>query len=150
MRGSVRILVSALSTAVVIAAIGIATLSFENHLLAVESKEFVDNVVPSLAGNWSVTELMARSTPELRSKISQQVLSKIFSSLAFRLGHLVRYEGATGDAGMAYRMDIGAVVSAVYIARAKFERGTALFRLVLRKRDGRWMIHNFHVDIEAS
>jgi hypothetical protein len=43
-------------------------------------------------------------------------------------------------------MGSGSTVSASYVAKAQFQNGGAVFRIVLRKREGRWMIYNFHVD----
>jgi len=47
---------------------------------------------------------------------------------------------------MSYMAGSGGTVSASYDAKARFQNGSATFRILLMKRDGRWMIHNFHVD----
>ena len=72
-----------------------------------------------------------------------------FDALA-RLGPLVEYEGAKGDAKLSYTSEAGSSVSAAYVATARFKNGSASFRIALLKRDGRWMIHNFHVDPVAA
>ena len=132
-------------TAIVAAGIGLAVLLYRGHALDAESKAFVDRAVPAVASTWSKQQLLDRATPELRESIKAEELTALFDALS-RLGPLVQYEGATGEATMSYIIGSSSTVSASYVAKARFQNGSATFRILLLKRDGHWMIHNFHVD----
>ena len=114
-------------TIVVAAAIGLGVLFYRGHALDTESKAFVDSAVSAIATNWSEEQLLERATPELRETISPGELGALFAAFS-RLGRLVRYEGATGGATMSYMAGSGSTVSAFYVAKARFENGTAIFR----------------------
>jgi hypothetical protein len=133
-------------TLVVIVAVGagVGVLAYKGHALDVESKAFVDGAVPAIAAAWSTEQLLDRATPELRERAKPQELRAFFDTLS-RLGPLAQYDGATGEASMAYFTGSGSTVSAAYVANARFRNGSATFRIRLMKRDGRWMIHNFQV-----
>jgi len=132
-------------TVIVAAAIGLGVLFYRGHALDAGSKAFVDGAVSAIATNWSEEELLDRATPELRETTRPDELGALFAALS-RLGRLVRYEGATGGATMSYMAGSGSTVSAFYVAKARCENGTAIFRILLVRRAGRWMINGFHVD----
>lgn len=136
----------ALTLIVIVAAgVGLAVVSYKGNALDKESKAFVDSAVPAITAAWSKQQLLDRATPELRESAKPAQLDALFETLS-RLGPLVDYDGATGEATMSYMTGSGGVVSASYVAKARFRNGNATIRIVLVKRDGRWMIHNFHVD----
>ena len=118
---------------------GFGMLAFRGNELDAESRAFVDGRVPAIAAHWSKQELLDRATPELRENAGPEQLQEMFQTLS-RLGRLVEYGGAQGQAMMTYIAGSGST------ARAKFEAGSAIFKIGLLKRDGHWMIHNFHVD----
>jgi hypothetical protein len=128
-----------------VAGIGIGVVAYKGHGLDAESKTFVDSAVPAISSNWSQEQLLDRATPELRKNVNPNQLTVLFQALS-RLGPLVKYEGSTGAALMSYMTGSGGTVSATYVAKAKFQNGGAVFRIVLSKRGERWMIQNFHVD----
>ncbi len=132
---------------IVVAGSGLGVLIYQGRALDAESKSFVDSAVPAIAAKWSEQQLVERATPELIKNAKPAELDAFFGGLS-RLGPLVEYQGATGDATMSYFTNTGSIVSASYVAKARFQNGEATFRLILLKRDGRWMIHNFHVDPE--
>ena len=125
--------------------IGLGVLFYKGHALDTESKAFVDNAVPAIAASWSTQELLDRGTPELRQVIKLEELKGYFARLIAQLGPLVQYEGATGKTNV-HIAGSGSTVAASYTAKARFEDGIATFRFNLMKRDGRWMIHYFHID----
>lgn len=133
-------------TVIVAAGIGLGALFYQGRALDAESRAYVDSAVSAIAATWSKHELLDRATPELRDSIKPEELDALFDRFS-RLGPLIEYEGATGDSTMSYMSGSGGVVSASYVAKARFQNGDATFRIVLMKRDGRWMIHNFHVDL---
>jgi hypothetical protein len=105
----------------------------------------VDQAIAAIAGTWNKQQLLDRASPELRDSVKPQELNVLFETLA-RFGPLVAYEGATGDARMSYMIGSDSAVTASYIAKARFQNGSATIRIGLVKRDDRWMIHKFHVD----
>lgn len=130
---------------IVVASIGLGVFFYKGQALDAESKAFVDRAVPAITATWSEQQLLDRATPELRTSVKPEELKALFDRLS-QLGPLVEYEGATGEATMSYIAGSGGTVSASYVAKARFQNGTATFRIVLMKRDGRWLIHNLHVD----
>lgn len=130
---------------VVAGGIAIRVVAYKGNALDRESKAFVDAAIPAIAANWRREQLLERATPELRDNAKPEDLRRLFDALS-RLGALLEYEGATGEALMSYVAGSGSTVSATYTAKARFQNGGASFRVVLLKRDDRWMIHNFHVD----
>jgi hypothetical protein len=136
----------AVTLAVIIAAsVGLGALFYKGHELDAESKAFVDSAIPAITRAWSKEQLLERSTTELRRSIKPDELDALFDRLS-QFGPLVEYEGATGQATMSYLSGLGSTVSASYDAKARLQNGSATFRILLMKRDGRWLIHNFHVD----
>jgi hypothetical protein len=119
--------------------------AYRGRALDGESKAFVDAAVPAIASNWNKQELIDRAAPELKAKATPEQLAMIFDTLA-RLGPMVEYEGATGQATMSYETGAGSNVFGKYDATARFQNGSAVFHIGLVKRDGRWTILNFHVD----
>jgi hypothetical protein len=130
---------------IIVASIGLGVALIKGKTLDAESKAFVDSAIPAISATWSKQELLDRATPELRDIAKPEQLNAVFDRLS-QLGPLVKYEGATGQATMSYMLGSGSTVAASYVAKAQFQNGGAVFRVVLRKREDRWMIYNFHVD----
>jgi hypothetical protein len=135
----------------VAAGIGLGVLLYKGHALDAESKAFVDSAVPAIAATWSKQQLLDRATPELLEnvRLKPEGLNALLDSLS-QLGPLVEYEGATGESAQSYIAGSGSTLSASYGAKARFQNGTATFRIVLMNREGRWMIHNFQVDARGK
>ena len=111
--------------------------------LDAESQAFVDNNIPKIASSLEKEQLLSRATPELGGAARQSELTLLFQSLS-HFGKLFEYEGAIGKAYMSYA---SATISAAYTAKVKFQNGEALFEIWLLKRQGRWMIYDFHIDV---
>ena len=133
----------------VLAGVALGVVAYKGHALDVESKAFVDDAVPAIVTSWSKEQLLDRATTELRANAKPDQLAIFFDRLS-RLGALVHYDGATGAATMSYFTFSGSTVSATYVANAEFQNGQASFKITLLKRDGQWLIHNFHVDPVAG
>ena len=128
------------------AVIGLGIFFYTGRSLDAESHAFVDTALPAITTGWSKQQLLDRATPELREKLKPGQLEAFFDDARSRLGALVEYQGATGGSVKSYIIGSGTTVSATYVAKARFQNGTATFRLVLMKRDGRWLIHNFRAE----
>ena len=124
---------------------GISILFYQGNALDRESKAYVDAAIPAITADWSSQQLLARATPELRANANPEQLNALFDRLS-RYGHLVRYEGATGQANFFYKIGSGSTISAAYSAKAHFENGDLIFRIALMKRNGAWKIYGFHFE----
>jgi len=131
-------------TAILITSVGVGMLVYKSRGLDAESKVFVNSAVPAIVAKWNKEQLLNRGTPELRESVTPDELSALFHDWS-RLGPLVKYEGATGESTVSYFLGSGGPVSALYVAKALFQNGDATFKIILKKRDGSWMIHNFQV-----
>lgn len=149
MRKFLYILGALTLTMFVVIGVGVGVLAYNGTALDAESKTFVDGAVPAITANWSEDQLLDRSTPELRDSIKPGELKSLFTAFA-RIGPLVEYQGAMGEANMSYVAGVGSTVSASYVAKARFQNGDATFRIVLLKRGGHWLIQNFHVDTQPN
>jgi hypothetical protein len=129
---------------IVVGGIGVGVLVYTGRALDAESKAFVDSAVPAIITGGS-EQLLERATPELREVAKPDELKALFNGLA-QLGPLVKYEGATGQALMSYIASTGGAISAFYVAKARFQNGSANFQIRLMRHDGHWMIHNFHIE----
>lgn len=131
--------------AIITGAVGFGLLAYKGSELDAESRAFIDGAVPVIVAHWNRQELLDRATHELRANADPEQLRTMFDALS-RLGRLVEYGGATGQAIAAYIAGGESTVSGRYVARARFEGGSATFRIGLLKRDGHCLIHSFHVD----
>jgi hypothetical protein len=114
-----------------------------------ESKNYVDGAIPAIAKHWSQDDLIERATPELLAMARPDQLAALFSQCV-RLGTMVEYTGSVGGSSISYLWKTGPRIAASYVARAKFENGSATFRLALLRRHGQWMINGFHVNFEPG
>ena len=130
--------------AIALAAIAVGTMAYKGRALDAESKAFVDDVIPKIAGNWNKDQLVAAAGPELLKHTTPEALDSAFTILA-RLGALTEFKGGKGEASISY-MNAVKTVSASYVAEATFAHGHATFKILLLKRDGHWLIQSFHVD----
>ena len=128
-----------------LAVIGIGFLVWTGRGLDAESKAYVDTAVPAITAHWNKDALVDRAAPELLAATNADQIAVLFDNFS-RLGPLVQYEGAKGDANMSYFLGKGGRVTATYQAKARYQNGEATLRLLLTKRDGEWRIQGFHVD----
>src|SRR5258706_2149975 len=149
MKKIIYVLGTAALVVLVTVAVGFAILATKGSALDAESKSYIDGAVSAIAKHWSKNDLIERASPELLASLKPDQVAALFGSLS-RLGTMTKYEGATGEATMSYIGSTGALVSARYGARAQFENRSAIFRIALMRRDGRWVINSFYVDTVPS
>jgi hypothetical protein len=124
---------------------GVGVLIWKGSGLDGESKAYVDAAVPAITAHWDRNALLDRAGPEFRAAATPDQVANLFENFA-RLGPLIHYDGATGQANLFYSAGKGSQITAVYEAKARYENGEATLRLTLRKRDGAWTIVGFRVD----
>ncbi|MGH8504701.1 MAG: hypothetical protein ACRETM_01905 [Stenotrophobium sp.] len=122
---------------------------YKGNALDADSRAYVDRAVPAITASWDKDALLARITPELRQSLKSGQVTALFAQFS-RLGPLVKYEGAKGQANMACRIGSGGTVSAAYVAKADYQNGAAAIRVLLVKHGGDWFIQGFHVDPEPT
>jgi hypothetical protein len=119
-----------------------------------ESKEYIDSSIPAIIAGGEA-ELIKRASPELKTQIAESPLNDMFSRLT-ALGSLVEYDGSKGYAtiSLGTKASIGdtgrAHVYARYFAKATFKNGTVIYKVLLIRLDGHWLIHGFHVNATKS
>ncbi len=127
---------------------------YRGHQVAIEGVAFVDEAVPAITKDWSPEELFRRASPEFHKVVTPEALDALFQGLHAQLGTLVEYEGATsGDTNYNFNLfspGSQGVFTGSYNAKARYRNGAATFLIAVVKRDGRWMINNFHVDHSPS
>lgn len=89
-------------------------------------------------------ELLTGMSARARAVRKPDNLADLFNAARQKLGGLVEYRGAKGQASVFYSIGSGPTISATYVARATFRNGDAEFQLNLTKIDGSWQIDYFH------
>ena len=133
-----------LSVLVVLAAV-VGYTFYVGSSLDASSKAYVDDSIPSIVQRWSKDELLRRASPQLLSVASEEQFTQFFRNLS-RLGTLQRYDGARGEAHIAYSTQAGRIVTAQYVADATFEHGPARVTMRLVHDHGTWQVLAFHVN----
>jgi hypothetical protein len=86
---------------------------------------------------------MTRASLQLRQSVTDEQLDSLFAKLS-QLGRLQQYDGSSGDANISVTAMAGTVVTASYVAHARFENGEAQIALRLVEDEG-WRITFFNV-----
>ena len=115
--------------------------------LDASSKAYVDTSVPAIVSPWSKEELLKHSSPQLIEVVNKNPgqLDQLFAKLA-TLGAMQQYQGPAGQANLFFDFSKGKIVTAKYVAHAKFEHGDAEIQVQLVQASGEWQIINFHVN----
>lgn len=114
-----------------------------------ESRRYVDAAVPQIVANWSAGELRRRLVPEARTEVMDEKAQKLFAIFGEALGKLRRYQGARGKSVIFLANLHVEEISAHYVAKADFEKASAIIRVYLVRRDGEWEITSMRVESEA-
>lgn len=144
------ITLGALFAVVIVAGgIGLFVLFRNGAALDAESRAYVDDAVVAISAHWKRSELVKRMTPQLAQNAKPQDLENLFDAASAGLGSLVEYQGAKGQTLISATTGEGTVISANYVAGAKFQKGDANFRVALLKVNGSWMINSFYIKSTA-
>ncbi len=122
-----------------------ATAAEKDSPLEKETQQFVEQTVVAVARRWNEQEIWDRAAPELGQRESPDQIKSDLVVARTNLGPFVNYLWADGKVS-----DDGVTASAVYITRAKFEDGDAVFNLNLVKHGGSWGLSFFRVLLERS
>ena len=117
----------------------------KNTPLEKETQQFVEQTVIAVTRSWNDQEVWDRAAPELGQRESPDQIKRDLVAARTNLGAFVNYLWGDGTVN-----DDGVTAAAVYIARAKFEDGDAVFKLNLVKHGGSWGLSHFRVLTERS
>ena len=123
----------------------IGVTAYRGFALDKESARYVDDALVTITAHWNKNELLSRASPQFKKAANADQLASFFDAVSSALGPLVDYEGSKGQATIKTMVGSGTSITAVYKARAKFQKGTAEFTLTLVKIDDTWMIEGFHI-----
>jgi hypothetical protein len=115
------------------------------HRLNVESKAFVDDAVPAITAHWDKQALLDKAAEGSRRGLATGTNAANFAAYS-RLGALVEYGGATGEARQPSLFGNGPPPIASYKAKAKYENGEVVLHVFVTKHDGAWRIINLNVE----
>jgi len=123
----------------------------EGDGLDASSKAYVDDNVPPIISTWSKEELLKRASPQLIRFLNErpEQTDQIFQKFS-QLGALRSYDGSKGDSHIHYTIKDGKVITASYVATAKFENGEADIIVRLIRISGQWQLLYFDVDLPPS
>lgn len=125
--------------------IGFIFLATKGSSLDKESKQYVEAAVPAIVSQWNKQELVNRASPEFMAATKGGDLDKLYVMFS-KLGAFQKYNGAEGQANMSVTSKDGKVTTAVYVAKADFEKGPAEIQVTLIKHAEKWQILGFHVN----
>ena len=112
--------------------------------LDVESKTWVDSVVPEIVSSWNENIFKEKSNYRLLETTDEDGISKLLSTLSDQFGALKNYEGSEGQARINIYNGVK-TITAEYIAYAEFENGMAQIEIQGIKEEGKWTILKFFV-----
>ena len=130
---------------IAIAAIGVFYMARQGERLDASSKAYANRTIPLIVSTWSEQALVQNASPELLHVASKADFDRYFAAFA-KLGPLVHYDGAKGQSEIAVLAGKGKIVTAHYVAHAKFAHGSAEIDLGLIRVRGHWKIDGFHVN----
>lgn len=111
------------------------------------SKAYVNEVVPIILSSFDPQELTSRASPELFKTLTKDKLSTLFSTLSSQLGAFKKYHGSEGEAHIRLNiLPAAKIVTARYLAKADFEKGSAEIKVELIQHNGKWQILGFFVN----
>ena len=121
--------------------------AYKKQGLDASSKAYVERNVPTVVSTWSKDELLKRSSPQLTKILNEkpEQLHLLFQKLS-KLGAMQSFGEVDGASSIFYTTQNGKVVSAAYVAKAKFEHGEADVSVKLIQLSGQWQFLSFYVN----
>lgn len=120
---------------------------YQGQGLDESSKEYVETNVPPIISTWSKEEFLKRSSPQLLQALNQkpEVIDQLFNKLS-RLGSMKSFGDIKGEARLDYTTNNGKVITASYVAKAKFEHGEGQIAVRLIRQSGNWQFLRFDIN----
>ena len=123
----------------------IASIVYTGRGLDKESKTYADAAIIAVASQWNEKELTDRASPQFMAAVKDPADLDRAVGMWRLLGPLKKYDGSKGDSHIELRGFGARTITAVYVARAEFDRGSARIKISLIKSDGVWKVLGFNV-----
>ena len=114
---------------------------YQEQALNASSKAYVEANVPAIVSTWSKDELLKRSSPQLLKVVSDkpEQLDQLFQKLS-KLGAMRSLGEVKGDSNVSNTTPNSKVITASYVASAKFENGEGRITVRLIQLSGQWQL----------
>lgn len=137
-----RILIG-IAAALVVVALGWAIFVVSTKLYERGVQTYAEAAIVDIVSDWNEQALLERASPELFAITNRQEIDDIF--LKYRqLGRLTGLSKGIGHLDVVYTT-AGIRMTAVYLARARFERRSVAVKLSLVRHRGDWQIMGFDI-----
>lgn len=110
-----------------------------------ESQAYADAAVVAITSDWNQKDLADRASPQLMASVKDPADPGRSLGMWRLLGPLKKYDGSKGNAHIVFDWPGGKNITAVYVARAEFDQGSATIKISLVKSGGVWKIAGFDV-----
>jgi hypothetical protein len=112
----------------------------------VESKAYVDRIVPLICAQWDSAALMNEASfGFLNNKKEPENSKSNFEKFKQDLGNMSTYEGCEGGTETVLERGVGPKLFANYLAHLVFQKGKAVLELQLIHQNDRWKISRYYV-----
>lgn len=121
--------------------------AYQGRGLDASSKAYVEANIPPIISSWSKDELLKRSSPQLLKILNENPgqLEQLFQKLS-KLGAMQSFGEVKGDSNVSVTTQNGKVITASYLAKAKFQNGEAQIAIRLIQLSGQWQLLLFNVN----
>jgi hypothetical protein len=140
------VLASIVLALIVLGALGIWFFAVQANALDKESKAYADAAIPAIITTWLDKAVLERASPEwYHDRTTAVEVYHFFRRCESSLGRLQKCEPAQGQSLTSVTPRGGKTISAQYTAKAQFEKGEGIIRLILVKHGDQWQITGFNV-----
>lgn len=112
----------------------------------VESKAYVDKVIPLIMSDWNFGEMEKNASQEMKKTLNAESCKDSFKMFAKNYGKFVKYEGSKGES-VRYFTVKGTIMTARYKCKIDYEKKNFLITINLVKHSGIWRILNFKINL---
>ena len=114
------------------------------------SKGYADTATVAIISDWNEQALLDRASPDLIQVTTREQMDSFFARLR-GLGRMTKYASSSGRTITSFdRFPWTVTTTAVYVAKADFEHGSAQIKITLIKRSGAWRILAFSVNGDGN
>ena len=115
-----------------------------------EARAYIDEVIPIIVASWNSEELINRASPEFLQAVPAEKVELLFNVFSKQIGRLKEYKGATGRIKIRLSPTGNPIIIADYLAEAVFEKAPAKIKIQMVRRNDKWQIVGFLVQLKAS
>jgi hypothetical protein len=144
----VKIGLISLGSLVVLAALAIGAFAYYVGIPQdEESKAAAEVYAKDLGAGWDYAAVETRGDEELLKAAPREKLEPLLGLFRNQLGNLVSLGDVSGSSYSNFNLgSMSLRTTAVYVLKAKFEKGDGSMQLSLIKRDDQWRLLGLHVD----